>query len=132
MVQILPNKMVAIRKALKEMKNIDIVCGPADGHAAQTEAVSLRWIADDTEFNMGLVWMSINVCAANNFPFFLPFRSRPKCCLTDRQQIDGRYTEYPGAPRHGVHQFRSHFALDRGVHHTGISLYPCVCVCVSN
>lgn len=55
MVQILPNKMAAIRKSLKEMKNIEIVCGPADGHAAQTEAVSLRWIEDDTEFNMGFV-----------------------------------------------------------------------------
>lgn len=53
MVQILPAKMTAIHKALKDMKDIEIVCGPTDGDVTQTEIVSLQWIENDTEFNVG-------------------------------------------------------------------------------
>lgn len=53
MVQILPAKMTAIHKALKDMKDIEIICGPTDGDVKQTEIVSLQWIENDTEFNVG-------------------------------------------------------------------------------
>lgn len=53
MVQILPVKMAAIYKSLKEMKDIDIVCGPVDGDAAQTEVVIIKWAENDVEFNVG-------------------------------------------------------------------------------
>lgn len=53
MVQILPKKMAAIQQALKTMKNIDIVCGPIDAEASQTEVVSIQWVENDTEFNIG-------------------------------------------------------------------------------
>lgn len=53
MIQILPNKMISIRKLLKDMKDIEIICGPIDGNEQQTESVCIRWVADDTEFNIG-------------------------------------------------------------------------------
>ena len=53
MVQILPKKMVQIQQALKSMKNIDIICGPVDAVASQTEVVSIQWVENDTEFNIG-------------------------------------------------------------------------------
>lgn len=53
MVQILPKKMVAIQQALKTMKDIDIVCGPVDAEPSQTEVVSILWVENDTEFNVG-------------------------------------------------------------------------------
>lgn len=55
MVQILPKKMTAIQQALKTMKNIDIVCGPTDADASQTEVVSIQWVENDTQFNVGWV-----------------------------------------------------------------------------
>lgn len=45
--------MAAIQQALKTMKNIDIVCGPIDAEASQTEVVSIQWVENDTEFNIG-------------------------------------------------------------------------------
>jgi MAD (mothers against decapentaplegic) interacting protein len=53
MVQILPKKMAAIQQALKTMKNVDIVCGPIDADISQTEVVSIQWVENDTEFNVG-------------------------------------------------------------------------------
>lgn len=53
MVQIMPAKMVAVQKALREMRDIEIVCGPLDGGAEQTEVVRLSWVADDLAFNVG-------------------------------------------------------------------------------
>lgn len=55
MVQILPTKMISIHKSLKEMKDIEIVCGPTDGDATQTEVVSVQWVENDVEFNVGYV-----------------------------------------------------------------------------
>lgn len=52
MVQILPKKMTAIQQALKNMKDIDIICGPVDADEAQTEIVSIQWVDNDTEFNI--------------------------------------------------------------------------------
>lgn len=53
MVQILPTKMVAVQKALREMKDFEILCGPVDGDTTQTEVVSVKWVDNDTEFNKG-------------------------------------------------------------------------------
>lgn len=53
MVQILPKKMAAIRNALKNMKDVDIVCGPVDADEKQAEIVSILWVENDTEFNIG-------------------------------------------------------------------------------
>lgn len=53
MVQILPKKMAAIQQALKSMKNIEIVCGPIDADAQQTEVVSIQWVKNDSDFNIG-------------------------------------------------------------------------------
>lgn len=53
MVQIMPAKMIEVQKALRDMRDIEIVCGPLDGGANQTEVVRLCWVADDVEFNVG-------------------------------------------------------------------------------
>lgn len=53
MVQIMPAKMLAVQKALREMRDVEIVCGPLEGVSEQTEVVHLRWVADDVEFNVG-------------------------------------------------------------------------------
>lgn len=53
MVQILPGTMVSVREALKNMKDTDIVCGPVDATPEQTETVSLLWVENDLEFNLG-------------------------------------------------------------------------------
>ncbi|XP_055372116.1 zinc finger FYVE domain-containing protein 9 isoform X2 [Condylostylus longicornis] len=54
MVHILPQKMQLINKNLKSMQDIDIRCGPIDVDESQTETVSIQWVDDDTEFNMGV------------------------------------------------------------------------------
>lgn len=53
MVQILPAKMVAVQKALREQANCKIVCGPQDGDRTQTEIIMIRWTDNDTDFNVG-------------------------------------------------------------------------------
>ena len=53
MVQIPAVKMTAVREALKNMKNIDIVCGPVNAEEAQTETVSIQWTENDHSFNLG-------------------------------------------------------------------------------
>lgn len=53
MVQILPAKMQAVRNSLKNMKDIEIICGPNDVDESQSEIVSIKWTANDTEFNLG-------------------------------------------------------------------------------
>lgn len=55
MVQVMPAKMAAVQKALRDMRDVEIVCGPVDGVAGQTEVVSLRWVENDLEFNVGYV-----------------------------------------------------------------------------
>lgn len=53
MVQILPQTMVAVREALKNIKDYNIVCGPVDATPDQTENVSIVWGDNDLEFNIG-------------------------------------------------------------------------------
>lgn len=53
MVQVMPAKMVAVQKALRDMRDVEIVCGPVDGAAGQTEVVSVRWVENDVDFNVG-------------------------------------------------------------------------------
>ncbi len=45
--------MTAVQKALREMKDFEILCGPVDGDTTQTEVVSVKWVENDTEFNIG-------------------------------------------------------------------------------
>uniref|UniRef100_A0A0A9ZF36 Zinc finger FYVE domain-containing protein 9 n=1 Tax=Lygus hesperus TaxID=30085 RepID=A0A0A9ZF36_LYGHE len=49
MVQLPSDSMVALRTALRDMKDFTISCGPND-----EETVNLRWSADDTNFNVGV------------------------------------------------------------------------------
>lgn len=53
MVQVMPAKMAAVQKALRDMRDVEIVCGPVDGTAGQTEVVSVRWVENDVDFNVG-------------------------------------------------------------------------------
>lgn len=53
MVQILASKMLSIREALKNMKDVDIICGPIDADPSVTETVSLQWTDNDLNFNIG-------------------------------------------------------------------------------
>lgn len=60
MVQIMPTKMISIRDALKNMKNIEILCGlsePTEEQSKETEeeTVSIEWVDDDLSFNIGVV-----------------------------------------------------------------------------
>ncbi|XP_055693227.1 zinc finger FYVE domain-containing protein 9 [Lutzomyia longipalpis] len=55
MVQILPAKMETVRTALKNMKDVTIVCGAIDADPSQTENVNIVWTENDLEFNVGVV-----------------------------------------------------------------------------
>ncbi|GAB0086897.1 Zinc finger FYVE domain-containing protein [Sergentomyia squamirostris] len=55
MVQILPTKMETVRAALKNMKDVTILCGAIDADPAQTENVNIVWTENDLEFNVGVV-----------------------------------------------------------------------------
>uniref|UniRef100_A0A1L8E370 Putative smad anchor for receptor activation n=1 Tax=Nyssomyia neivai TaxID=330878 RepID=A0A1L8E370_9DIPT len=55
MVQILPAKMETVRTALKNMKDVTIVCGAIDADPSQTENVNILWTENDLEFNVGVV-----------------------------------------------------------------------------
>ncbi|XP_076051266.1 smad anchor for receptor activation isoform X2 [Oratosquilla oratoria] len=55
MVQIPADMMVRLREALRNMRDLDIPCGPV-GLAAQhsDELISVRWMPDDKNFNVGI------------------------------------------------------------------------------
>ncbi|XP_053684020.1 zinc finger FYVE domain-containing protein 9 [Sabethes cyaneus] len=55
MVQIPPERMNDIKDALKNMKDYKIVCGPEEGDDSQKEIVSIEWIENDLNFNIGVV-----------------------------------------------------------------------------
>lgn len=55
MIQIFSTKMQNIRDALKNMKNIEIPCGPLnDDQKEAEEIVSIEWVDDDLSFNVGV------------------------------------------------------------------------------
>ncbi|XP_011198660.2 zinc finger FYVE domain-containing protein 9 [Bactrocera dorsalis] len=54
MVQILPSKMEEIRNSLQNHKDVEIICGPVDADDQQTEVVSIKWVENDTDFNVGV------------------------------------------------------------------------------
>lgn len=55
MIQIFSTKMQSIRDALKNMKNIEIPCGPIDDDQKESEEiVSIEWVDDDLSFNLGV------------------------------------------------------------------------------
>lgn len=62
--------MAAIQQALKTMKDIDIVCGPIDGDESQTELVSIQWVENDVNFNIGLVYTNKSIFNVKIFPIF--------------------------------------------------------------
>jgi len=49
MVHLPSESMVALRTALKEMRNYEISCGPND-----EEKVLIKWVSEDTNFNIGV------------------------------------------------------------------------------
>lgn len=53
MVQISPAKMLSTRDALKNMKDVDIICGPIDADPSVTETVTFQWTDNDLNFNIG-------------------------------------------------------------------------------
>ncbi|XP_063705751.1 zinc finger FYVE domain-containing protein 9 [Culicoides brevitarsis] len=55
MVQISPTKMTSTREALKNMKDVDIICGPIDADPSVTETVTFQWTDNDLNFNIGVV-----------------------------------------------------------------------------
>lgn len=56
MIQISSTKMQSVRDALKNMKDVDISCGPIDDQQQKEaeETVSIEWVADDVGFNLGV------------------------------------------------------------------------------
>ncbi|KAI8774044.1 zinc finger FYVE domain-containing protein 9 [Biomphalaria glabrata] len=53
MVQVLPEAIVSIKEAMKEMTNYTIQCGPLESTSAE-EIVELRWTENDKNFNFGV------------------------------------------------------------------------------
>lgn len=55
MIQIFSTKMQSIRDSLKNMKNIEIPCGPIEDDKKESEEiVSIEWVHDDLSFNIGV------------------------------------------------------------------------------
>ncbi|XP_030382863.1 zinc finger FYVE domain-containing protein 9 [Scaptodrosophila lebanonensis] len=54
MVQILPTKMEEVRNALRNQNDINIVCGPIGATEEQTEIVSIKWVDNEREINVGV------------------------------------------------------------------------------
>ncbi|XP_036331337.1 zinc finger FYVE domain-containing protein 9 [Rhagoletis pomonella] len=54
MVQVLPSKMEEIRNSLQNQKDVEIICGPVDANDQQTEVVSIKWVDNDRDFNVGV------------------------------------------------------------------------------
>lgn len=47
--------MQSVRDSLKNMKNVEISCGPINEQQMETEeSVSFEWVADDMSFNLGV------------------------------------------------------------------------------
>jgi MAD (mothers against decapentaplegic) interacting protein len=56
MIQIFPSKMQSVREALKNMKNVEIPCGPIeDDQKEAEEIISIEWVDDDLNINAGVV-----------------------------------------------------------------------------
>jgi MAD, mothers against decapentaplegic interacting protein len=56
MIQISATKMQNVRDALKNMKDVEIACGPVEDTSKEAEeTVSIEWIADDVSFNIGVL-----------------------------------------------------------------------------
>ncbi|CAL1536688.1 unnamed protein product [Lymnaea stagnalis] len=53
MVQVLPEAMVSIKEALKDMTDYTIQCGPTDSSTVE-EMVELKWVDNDRNFNIGV------------------------------------------------------------------------------
>ncbi|KPU76042.1 uncharacterized protein Dana_GF12817, isoform C [Drosophila ananassae] len=54
MVQIMPAKMEEVRQALRNQTDIDIVCGPIDATDDQSEIVSIKWVDNNRDINVGV------------------------------------------------------------------------------
>ncbi|CRK88118.1 CLUMA_CG001903, isoform A [Clunio marinus] len=56
MIQISSTKMTNVRDALRNMKDVEISCGPIDEQQKEAEeTVSIEWVADDVNFNLGVL-----------------------------------------------------------------------------
>lgn len=54
MVQIMPEKMEALKNALKNMQDFKIECG-VHGAFEPNETVNIKWVENDVYFNVGSV-----------------------------------------------------------------------------
>jgi len=52
MVEIMPEKMEALKAALKNMQDFSIGCGH-QGASEPDETVNIKWIDNDVQFNLG-------------------------------------------------------------------------------
>lgn len=52
MVQIMPEKMEALKNALKNMQDFKIECG-VHGAFEPNETVNIKWVENDVYFNVG-------------------------------------------------------------------------------
>lgn len=63
MVQIMPAKMEEVRQALRNQTDVDIVCGPIAASDEQSEIVSIKWVDNDRDINVGWVRkVQLKVC----------------------------------------------------------------------
>ncbi|KAH8415974.1 hypothetical protein KR222_005445 [Zaprionus bogoriensis] len=54
MVQVMPAKMEEVRQALRNQTDVDIVCGPIAATDEQSEIVSIKWVDNDRDINVGV------------------------------------------------------------------------------
>ncbi|KAH8301797.1 hypothetical protein KR059_011835 [Drosophila kikkawai] len=54
MVQIMAAKMEEVRQALRNQTDIDIVCGPIEATEDQSEIVSIKWVDNNRDINVGV------------------------------------------------------------------------------
>lgn len=55
MIQISSTKMQNVRDALRNMKDVEIACGPIEEQKDAEETVSIEWVDDDMSFNIGVM-----------------------------------------------------------------------------
>lgn len=81
MVQIMPEKMEALKAALKNMQDFTIGCGK-QGAPEPDEIVNIKWVENDTQFNLGFVKIIIatirNHLDSISLIFYFSFSSQGK------------------------------------------------------
>lgn len=73
MVQIMPEKMEALKAALKNMQDFSIGCG-LQGAPEPDETVNIKWVDNDVQFNLGFVVNRLFIIFENQQKFDLMLR----------------------------------------------------------